>query len=117
MSQIFQLTDKIGDVVAKLPKAAEIFSRHGIDFCCGGQRPLAEAIAELSLDRQVIINELDEAFKEAQAVGRGAPDWRTESLSKLIDYIINTHHTYPTQEPARVVRDDYSHPEGPRGQS
>ena len=30
----------VGAIAAELPGAAEIFRRHGISFCCGGDVPL-----------------------------------------------------------------------------
>ncbi|MGB7529669.1 DUF542 domain-containing protein [Sphingobacterium cellulitidis] len=35
--------EKIGDIVAKNFKAAAIFSKYGLDFCCGGQISVEEA--------------------------------------------------------------------------
>ena len=44
MELIFNSSDKIGSIVAKFPKASEIFRENHIDFCCGGDRPLRAAI-------------------------------------------------------------------------
>ena len=36
----------IGAVVAELPEAAGVFSKYGIDFCCGGHRNLFKIMEE-----------------------------------------------------------------------
>lgn len=35
----FSSVEKIGDMVARFPKASDVFKRYNIDFCCGGNRP------------------------------------------------------------------------------
>ena len=41
---------KIGDLVTKDFRAAEVFKRAGIDFCCGGDQTLEEACRSKKLD-------------------------------------------------------------------
>jgi len=36
----------VADIAAHHPGSIEVFERHGIDFCCGGRRPLGEACRE-----------------------------------------------------------------------
>ncbi|MBZ0267175.1 DUF542 domain-containing protein, partial [bacterium] len=33
---------KVGQLAARHPLATRVFARHGIDYCCGGGRPLQE---------------------------------------------------------------------------
>ncbi|WP_376774556.1 DUF542 domain-containing protein [Clostridium thailandense] len=42
----FKSSDSIGYIAASFPKAMDIFKEYNIDFCCGGNRPLLEAIEE-----------------------------------------------------------------------
>ncbi|MGI6358836.1 MAG: iron-sulfur cluster repair di-iron protein [Bacillota bacterium] len=94
MEHVFQTNDQIGTIVSTLPKAALVFERHKIDFCCGGDRPLGEAITELGLNSEQILSELDRAHSEAQQLRQPDKDWRSAPLSELVDYIINSHHAY-----------------------
>lgn len=94
MSHVFQATDQIGAIVAALPKAGEVFSRHQIDFCCGGQRQLSAALAEQGLEPEPLLAELDQAFAEAEELKQPGKDWRVASLRDLLDHIVNTHHAY-----------------------
>lgn len=36
----------VGEVVADDYRTAEVFQRHGIDFCCGGEKALSVAYSE-----------------------------------------------------------------------
>ncbi|MDF2523165.1 MAG: ric [Clostridiales bacterium] len=89
----FNSTQSIGDIVTIMPKASEIFKEYHIDFCCGGNRPLTEAISEQKLNENEVLRRLDEAYKETQRITK-AIDFRKISHHELIDYIVNTHHTF-----------------------
>lgn len=47
---VFNNNSTVGEIVAIMPKAAEIFKQYKIDFCCGGNRKLLEVIKEHNLD-------------------------------------------------------------------
>jgi len=58
MKYVFSSNDKIGEIVVKLPKASEVFKAFEIDFCCGGNRPLIEAINENGLNEEVVLSKV-----------------------------------------------------------
>lgn len=89
--KIFNTAQTIGEIVAILPKASEVFKKYNIDFCCGGNRPLSQAIIEQQLDGDALLQELDEAFEESSKY-LNQTDFNNISRSELIDYIVNTHH-------------------------
>lgn len=62
---IFNTSQSIGDIVTILPKASEVFKEYHIDFCCGGNRPLSEAIQQQQLDGGEVLQKLDAAYQEA----------------------------------------------------
>ena len=35
-------TTTVADSAAGIPSSVRVFQRHGVDFCCGGRKPLAE---------------------------------------------------------------------------
>lgn len=94
MKNIINGTKKIGDIVTMLPKAAEIFRMYQIDFCCGGDRLLTQVIQEQGLNETIIIDQLNRAYEEAEALTEKGIDWETTSNGDLIEYIVNKHHTY-----------------------
>lgn len=90
---IFTINQSIGEIVSIMPKASEVFKKYNIDFCCGGNRPLAQAIRAQNLDEEEVMKNLDVAYKETKKLTNEL-DFRRLSHSQLIEYIINTHHVY-----------------------
>jgi regulator of cell morphogenesis and NO signaling len=97
-----KLTATIGQLVTERPLRAKIFESFGIDYCCGGKKPLAQACAELNLDPKTVIGILD-AF-DAQGADRAGNerDWSKASLAELADHIEHTHHAYLKEELPRL---------------
>ncbi|MFZ5988170.1 MAG: iron-sulfur cluster repair di-iron protein [Bacillota bacterium] len=89
----FNVSQTVGDIVSIMPKASEVFRKYNIDFCCGGNRPLKEAISEQKLNEQEILEKLDEAYEETRKF-TDSVDFRKMSPSELIDYIESTHHVF-----------------------
>ena len=86
----FDLNQNIGDIVAREPQAMDVFKHYGIDFCCGGNRPLIEAINEQSLDPNEVLDKL-ESIKPQPKLDR---NFNAMSNTKLVDYIVQTHHQF-----------------------
>jgi regulator of cell morphogenesis and NO signaling len=80
----------IASIVRENYKTAEIFSKHKIDFCCGGKKSVGEACANSSVDFAQISKELDEICVEMSSENEYS-NWES---SKLIDYILENHHVY-----------------------
>lgn len=102
MASNFKASDKIGDIVTVFPGASNLFLEYRIDFCCGGNRPLKEAIKEQKLDENKILTLLNERYKEFQEKNEEFTDWAKEKPSKLVDYIEGTHHAYLKEELPRI---------------
>ncbi|MBP9889373.1 MAG: iron-sulfur cluster repair di-iron protein [Leptospiraceae bacterium] len=81
---------KVGEFVLEDYRNAHLFSKHGIDFCCGGKKSLKEACSNANVDTQYVISELE------KLAAKGEPSILIESLSLngLIDYIVSIHHSY-----------------------
>lgn len=88
------LEQKVGDIVAKDFRAAHIFTKNNIDFCCGGHRTLKSAIAKVNADENQILSALEklhnDGFKE-NALARMTP-------TDLINYIVEKHHSYTREK-------------------
>lgn len=97
MSFTFTELDKLGDVVVKFPQAAEIFKQHQIDFCCGGDQPLSEAIEEHGVNSAALLQTLNDKYADALQQGAEIVDWSAVPLEQLIHHIVNTHHAYLNQ--------------------
>lgn len=90
---------KVRDV-ALIPEATRILENLKIDYCCGGERPLAEA-CELAGIQLEDLQEILEAAQENSGQSRDT-DFKTMPLSDLITYIIYKHHVFTTNEMARL---------------
>ena len=81
----------IGEVVAHHYRTAEVFSRHGIDFCCGGKRSLAKACADNAVEWETLATELDAALQIPESPSDNADNWEPDFLA---EYIERVHHRY-----------------------
>jgi regulator of cell morphogenesis and NO signaling len=79
----------VAKIATRHPGTIRVFQRHGIDFCCGGKRPLAEAAGARGLDVEALCAELS-----AAATGPGADDraWGEAPLAELVDHILARYH-------------------------
>jgi regulator of cell morphogenesis and NO signaling len=86
------VTKTVRDYAIETPQTIPVFEKLGIDFCCGGNRPLEEACAGANLDVIAVQKALEKALVEP--VRPSDRELRAGSLSELISHIITTHHVY-----------------------
>ncbi len=90
----------IGDLVAKDYRAAEVFEKYGIDFCCGGTITLEIACREKGIDPEQLLRELDQVADKPLDRSQNYGAWE---LPFLADYIVNTHHAYLKADTAGIA--------------
>jgi regulator of cell morphogenesis and NO signaling len=89
----------IGEVVAALPEATQIFKTVGIDYCCGGHRLLADVIQQQHIDQSQLYLELGQAQqKRKSGYKNDNEDFTKMSPEALSAYIEDTHHAYLRKE-------------------
>jgi regulator of cell morphogenesis and NO signaling len=93
-------TKTVRDIALEQPSSIRVFEQYGIDYCCGGRKPLAEACAAKNLGVDAVIASLEAA---AKAETRNASDWSQASLETLANHIVSTHHTYVKRELPRLA--------------
>jgi len=81
----------IGELVAQDYRTASIFKEMGIDFCCNGNRSIADACSAKSINTQTIILSLKEV---SNLQNNNATDYTNWPLDLLADYIEKKHHRY-----------------------
>lgn len=79
----------VADIATGVPSSIRVFQRHGVDFCCGGKRPLADACQELGLSAAELAREIEEA---AALRAPGERDWTTVPLQELTQHIVARYH-------------------------
>ncbi|HZP80914.1 MAG TPA: iron-sulfur cluster repair di-iron protein [Chthonomonadaceae bacterium] len=100
MSQI-TVEKTVGQLVAERPGRARLFEKLGVDYCCGGKRPLGEVCAEKGLDRAEVVRELEAS--DSIPDDAGGTNWNEMPLGELADHIISTHHAYLKMELPRLA--------------
>jgi len=78
----------LADLAVNHPSASRVFHRHGLDFCCHGGRPLADACAERGLDAERVVAEI--ATEEASTPE--LPRWDERPLPELVEHIVRFYH-------------------------
>lgn len=89
----------VAEIASALPSSVRIFQRHGIDFCCGGKKPLAAACREQGLSFEDVSKAIEVASTSAAADGR---DWQREPLHMLVTHIVATYHDTLREELPRL---------------
>ncbi|MBX7236522.1 MAG: DUF542 domain-containing protein [Caldilineales bacterium] len=95
-------TQSVGAWVTADYRLAALFQRHGIDFCCGGDKPLSQACAEQGIGLETL---LDEA-RQVTATADGSEQYDRWTLDFLADYIINQFHAANRQTMPQIA--DYA---------
>ena len=90
----------VGSILASRPSRSRVFEQHGIDYCCGGQQTLKQACAQNDLDTSTILAELAES--DASHANVQEIDWTQQSITQLIDHLLETHHVYVKREIPRL---------------
>ncbi|HSU29122.1 MAG TPA: DUF542 domain-containing protein [Chitinophagaceae bacterium] len=80
------------EIVTNDYRAAEVFRRYGISYCCGAKWPLAVVCENHGLDIEKIKAELESATRTILFPNQ--IDVGSWDIDFLIDYIIHVHHGY-----------------------
>jgi len=94
-----QSDNTVGQIATEHPLATRVFHRHGIDFCCGGGKPIGEVCNARGLDTTTI---LDEISKEISAESATEQRWDQSPLEDLIQHILVTYHEPLREELPRL---------------
>jgi len=97
--EAFVLDDQhaIGHIAVQLPGATAIFRRYKLDFCCGGQVSLAQALADKGLNRNTVMDELA-ALQRPDGIVVSA------DASSLIDHILERYHAVHREQLPELIR-------------
>lgn len=88
----------VGEIVREDYRAAAVFEKYGIDFCCAGKKPLTAMCQEKGVEEQLVRDEL----AKLAGIAPPATDYNSITLSELADHIVGTHHKY-VEETSPVI--------------
>jgi regulator of cell morphogenesis and NO signaling len=93
-------TQTVREIALEQPHSIRVFEHFGIDYCCGGRKPLAEACIGNNLVVDEVLAALESAAKTDAPL---TVDWSQATLRKLIEHIVATHHAYVKRELPRLA--------------
>ncbi len=89
----------VSEVASSAPATIKVFQQHGIDFCCGGHRPISDACAEHGVD-------VDRVMAELAQSATGTTDeqnWQQATMSDLVAHIQARFHQPLREELPRLL--------------
>jgi regulator of cell morphogenesis and NO signaling len=88
----------LADIVNTSAACARVLESFGLDYCCGGQRSLAEATAGTDVDPGEVVA----ALADVDVAAEPAPEWVHFRPRDLVDHLEATHHAYLHRELPRL---------------
>ena len=88
----------VGEIAANLPGATGVFREYRLDFCCGGDVPLATAAERRGIDHEPLVARLSalEAGDDGEA--------ELVEPAELIEYIMRRHHGAHREQLPELIR-------------
>ena len=113
----FDKSQTVREIAIINPATVRVFENLGIDYCCGGKRPIEEACKKANVPVERLMQQLNEL--ETNSVSPEEQRWMEVPLTDLTMHIINRHHRYVREEAPRVeallqkvvTRHEEAHPE------
>ena len=101
MTDVSDTEKTVGQWVVEQPARARVFERLGMDYCCGGAKPLSEACQDKGIEPSEVLSMLEAADRTREEDQQtGEPD--KLGLAELADEIERTHHAYLRRELPRL---------------
>jgi regulator of cell morphogenesis and NO signaling len=98
-----KITEKnvIGKLVAEDYRTAEVFAKHGIDFCCKGDQTIEAVCRKKNLEADSVVADLNKIVTEKTGENIDFKSW---PLDLLADYIEKKHHRYVEQKTPLITQ-------------
>lgn len=97
MKEKINIDTTLGDFVAMHPKSRKVFEKLGFDYCCGGKQDIKSAAKDKKVKLKDLLSSLDVAINETPEKIE-EKIWIDEPLNKLVDHILDTHHSFMHKE-------------------
>lgn len=90
----------VSDAVRRYPNLSRLFEQVGVDYCCGGNVPIADACTEKGLDAATMVTMINAQLDVPVETGERLD---TLTTKELVDHIVATHHAYLREELPRLA--------------
>lgn len=94
-------TKSLAQIVNSNHRAASVFEKFHLDFCCKGKRTLQQACTESDLVIDNVVAELE--MLEGSHNNSETIDFAKMTLTQLSEYIVLTHHSYVKNEMPAIL--------------
>lgn len=86
----------LGVIATEYSGATRILRAHGLDFCCGGSKTVAQACGDNT----------DKLLAELQGLEKfeGDDDWKVRPLNELIEHILKNYHAKHREDLPEIIR-------------
>ncbi len=87
ISKLLSTASTLSEIVTCFPGASRVLERHGIDYCCEGDRSLADACADREVSAEAALAEMD-----GELPAPPHARWDRLPVGDLIQHIFHAHH-------------------------
>ncbi|KKO49758.1 regulator of cell morphogenesis and NO signaling [Arsukibacterium sp. MJ3] len=94
------LDQSLGHIATTIAGATAVFHQNKLDFCCGGEHSLRQALAKKELDTAPILS----ALRLLQQQDGEITDWRSKPVKQLIEHILQRFHQRHRQQLPELCR-------------
>ncbi|MGX5915356.1 iron-sulfur cluster repair protein YtfE [Aliidiomarina sp. Khilg15.8] len=94
------LDQSLGHIATEVAGATAVFHQYGLDFCCGGDRSLREALERKSVNADPVLAQLQALLND----GSEHKDWRTASNKELVEHILVRYHERHREQLTELIR-------------
>jgi regulator of cell morphogenesis and NO signaling len=93
-------TKTVREIAVEVPGATRIFEKLGIDYCCGGAKPLRDACVQARVPLEDVLRTLEAGNKPVATPDSAVLE--QGSLRDLVEHIVSRHHAFVKQEIPRI---------------
>jgi regulator of cell morphogenesis and NO signaling len=90
---------RVREIAAANAGAKRVLEDAGVEYCCGGEKPLRDACMNAGVSAEEILKRLQENSRQ---VAPGETNWTTAALCELTQHIVGKHHRYVREAVPRV---------------
>ncbi|MEH7158222.1 iron-sulfur cluster repair di-iron protein [Neobacillus drentensis] len=98
MSFTITANSLVKDIVNELPKTSDVFKKNRIDFCCGGNIPLSDAVSQNNLNLETLLEELKAVFEKYENEEKDVDVWTNSDSNTIINHVISNYHRVSEEE-------------------